>query len=57
MKRIACVLLLIPAFVRVTAQQVPPAAPPAVRVSQPGVPGVQHPMSMIVPDAEYAIVG
>src|SRR6266446_2792946 len=57
MKRIVCVLLLVPAFVPVTAQHVPPAAPPAVRIQQVGVPGVQHPMSMIVPDAEYAIVG
>ena len=57
MKRVACVLLLVVAFVPVTAQQIPPAAPPAVRIQQVGVPGVQHPMSMIVPDAEYAIVG
>jgi YVTN family beta-propeller protein len=59
MKRIACVLLLVSAFVPVAADQTPPAAPPpaAARVPQPGVPGVQHPMSMIVPDAEYAIVG
>lgn len=35
-----------------TAQQTAPAQPP-----KPRVPGVQYPMSMIVPDAEYAITG
>jgi virginiamycin B lyase len=35
------------------------AVPPIVaqEAQKPGVPGVQHPMSMIVPDAEYAITG
>jgi virginiamycin B lyase len=36
------------------AQQAPPAAAP---VPKPGVKAVQRPMSMIVPDAEYPIVG
>jgi hypothetical protein len=53
MKRIACLALLVPALAPLRAQQAPPAAP----VPKPGVPAVQHPMSMIVPDAEYAIIG
>jgi len=36
------------------AQQAPPSAAP---VPKPGIKAVQHPMAMIVPDAEYAIVG
>jgi virginiamycin B lyase len=51
MKRIVLVLLVrFAAIVPLLAQQ--PAAPP-----MPGVPGVQHPMSSIIPDAEYAING
>jgi virginiamycin B lyase len=38
------------------AQQAPPAAAPAA-APKPGIPAVQHPMSMIVPDAEYPIIG
>ena len=59
MKRIACALLLVSALTAasvvsgfsrtVAAQQAP--------VPKPGVPAVQHPMSMIVPDAEYPIIG
>src|SRR5688572_15372523 len=40
------------------AQQAPPAAAPAApSIQKPGVKAVQRPMSMIVPDAEYPIVG
>jgi virginiamycin B lyase len=35
----------------------PPTAPAAAPVPKPGVPGVQRPMAMIVPDAEYPITG
>src|SRR5262245_4268755 len=51
---IACVLLMIAVTAPAYSQQAPPAAAPPPK---PGVPGVQHPMSMIVPDAEYAIIG
>jgi len=49
---------------RLSAQQPVAPAPPAERTfanpgnpSKPGVRGVQYPMSMIVPDAEYAMPG
>ena len=50
MKRITCALLLVIALTPAYSQQ-------AQRPPKPGIPGVQHPMSMIVPDAEYAITG
>jgi virginiamycin B lyase len=50
MKRIACALSLVIVVGSVYSQQ-------AARPAKPGIPAVQHPMSMIVPDAEYSIVG
>ena len=62
MKRIACTLVTATMLVSmavggrlVLAQQGAPR--PTVQMSKAGVPGVQHPMSAIVPDAEYAIIG
>jgi hypothetical protein len=60
MKRIVSVLTVIAAIVAWTgtlaqAQEAP--APAAAQPLKPGVPGVQHPMARIVPDAEYAITG
>ncbi len=60
--------LFLAAIVPVVAQQTapapmppaptPPAATaPAPPTPKPGVPGVQHPMARIVPDAEYPIIG
>src|SRR6266852_8684563 len=50
MKRILLVLLVrFATIVPIFAQQPAP--------QMPGVPGVQHPMSNIIPDAEYAIPG
>jgi virginiamycin B lyase len=50
MKRIVCALSLVIALAPAYSQQAP-------RPPKPGIPAVQHPMSMIVPDAEYAIEG
>ena len=55
MGRIALLTLVVSAAgAALIAQQAPPAAAP---VPKPGVKAVQRPMSMIVPDAEYPIVG
>ena len=58
MKRILVLLLVkFVAIVPMFAQQPAESAgqPPAEQ--KPGVPGVQHPMSAIIPDAEYPING
>jgi virginiamycin B lyase len=56
MKRVLLISLLTFASVLLSLSQ--QAQAPAIDAAQkPGVPGVQHPMSAIVPDAEYAING
>jgi YVTN family beta-propeller protein len=47
--------MIVPLFAQQPAQ--PAAAQPALAQPKPGIPGVQHPMSNIIPDAEYAING
>jgi YVTN family beta-propeller protein len=54
MKRVIPFAIVVGALAPLGAQQAPPAAP---AVPKPGVPAVQYPMSMIVPDAEYAMPG
>jgi hypothetical protein len=56
MKRVLLISLVSLASAVLTFSQQAPA--PGVDAAQkPGVPGVQHPMSAIIPDAEYAIKG
>lgn len=65
MKRLASLAFLVAALAPVAAQQAPPAAPAAAPqapapapIPKPGVKGVtHHPMSMVIPDAEYPIIG
>ena len=57
MKRVAIVLTVFFALVPCAYSQEAPAAAAAAQPPKPGVPGVQHPMARIVPDAEYAITG
>lgn len=59
MRRILCALLVTAVLAPVYSQQPQPAAPQPqpTPTQKPGVPGVQHPMSKIVPDAEYPISG
>jgi len=52
MKRTLCALFVMSLFMTLAS---PSAQQPAPQ--KPGVPGVQHPMSSIIPDAEYAING
>jgi virginiamycin B lyase len=56
MKRLLLVSLVSLASAVLTFSQ-QAQAPGADAAQKPGVPGVQHPMSAIVPDAEYAIKG
>lgn len=58
MKRLLSFLLLTLGATPAFGQQAPPSTPPPVAAApKPGVPAVQHPMSMIVPDAEYPMPG
>ncbi len=58
MKHLLPLAFCLAGVVSLAGQQAPPAAPPAAAPTpKPGVPAVQHPFSMVVPDAEYAMPG